>query len=137
MSSEKKVKVNSEKFLKPNIHFFNFNNPYGACKKCGGYGDIIDIDLDLVIPNKTLSIFDHAIVPWRGNSYSKYYKKLINNSHKFNFPIHKPFHELNHYEISTLWEGNNHFIGIKRFFKKIEAKTYKIQNRVLLSRYRG
>ena len=132
-----KFELDNIKFLKPNIHFFNFNNPYGACKKCGGYGDIIDIDLDLVIPNKTLSIFDHAIVPWRGNSYSKYYKKLIKNSHKFNFPIHKPFHDLNHNEITTLWEGNNHFIGIKRFFKKIEAKTYKIQNRVLLSRYRG
>ena len=132
-----KFELDNIKFLKPNIHFFNFNNPYGACKKCGGYGDIIDIDLDLVIPNKTLSIFDHAIVPWRGNSYNKYYKKLINNSHKFNFPIHKSFHELNLDEIKTLWEGNNHFIGIKRFFKKIEAKTYKIQNRVLLSRYRG
>ena len=124
-------------FLNPNIHFFNFNNPYGACKKCGGYGDIIDIDLDLVIPNKTLSIYDHAIVPWRGNSFNKYYKKLINNSHKFNFPIHKPIHKLKNDEIETLWEGNNHFIGIKGFFKKIEAKTYKIQNRVLLSRYRG
>ena len=125
------------KFLNPNIHFFNFNNPYGACLKCSGYGDIIDIDLDLVIPDKTLSIFDHAIVPWRGNSYNKYYKKLVNNSNKFNFPIHRPFHKLNKNEIKTLWEGNNHFIGIKGFFEKIKAKTYKIQNRVLLSRYRG
>ena len=132
-----KFELDGIKFLNPNIHFFNFNNPYGACKKCSGYGDIIDIDIDLVIPNKTLSIFDHAIVPWRGNSYKKYYKKLIDNSHKFNFPIHKPIHELKQNEIKTLWEGNSHFIGIKEFFRKIKAKSYKIQNRVLLSRYRG
>ena len=90
-----------------------------------------------MISDKTLSVFDHAIVPWRGKSFNKYYKKLINNSHKFNFPIHKPYHQLINDEIKTLWEGNNHFIGIKAFFKKIESKTYKIQNRVLLSRYRG
>jgi len=132
-----KFELDGIKFLNPNIHFFNFNNPYGACKKCEGFGEIIDIDPDIVISDKTLSVFDHAIVPWRGKSFNKYYKKLVNNSHKFNFPIHKPYHQLKNNEIKTLWEGNNHFTGIKDFFKKIESKTYRIQNRVLLSRYRG
>ena len=124
-------------FPEPSDQFFSFNNPYGACGKCQGYGDIIGIDSDLVIPNKNLSIFDGAILPWNGNSYKKYLNDLINNSHKFSFPIHKPFHKLNEKEKKIIWDGNEYFKGLNFFFKKIESKTYKIQNRVLLSRYRG
>tara|TARA_B100001564_G_scaffold73552_1_gene58517 strand:- start:923 stop:3703 length:2781 start_codon:yes stop_codon:yes gene_type:complete len=124
-------------FPEPNEQFFSFNNPYGACKKCQGYGDIIGIDLDLVVPNKNLSIFEGAIIPWNGNSFKKYFNDLINNSHKFSLPIHTPFHKLNENQKKIIWEGNEYFKGLNFFFKKIESKTYKIQNRVLLSRYRG
>ncbi len=124
-------------FPEPNEHFFSFNNPYGACKACQGYGDIIGIDIDLVVPNKNLSIYEGAIVPWNGNSFKKYINDLINNSHKFSFPIHEPFYKLNKKQKQIIWEGNEYFKGLNFFFKKIEAKTYKIQNRVLLSRFRG
>ena len=124
-------------FVSPNLHFFSFNNPFGACKKCEGFGDIIGIDNELVIPDTSRSIFDEAIAPWRGAGMRKFYKQLIENAYKFDFPIHKPFYQLNEKEISILWEGNSYFTGIHNFFKKIEAKNYKIQNRVLLSRYRG
>ena len=124
-------------FPEPNEHFFSFNNPYGACKKCQGYGNIIGIDLDLVVPNKNLSIFEGAIVPWNGNSFKKYFNDLINNSHKFSLPIHVPFYKLDAKQKELIWEGNEYFKGLNFFFKKIESKTYKIQNRVLLSRYRG
>ena len=124
-------------FPEPNEHFFSFNNPYGACKKCQGYGNIIGIDIDLVVPNKNLSIFEGAIVPWNGNSFKKYFNDLINNSHKFSLPIHIPFYKLDEKQKELIWEGNEYFKGLNFFFKKIESKTYKIQNRVLLSRYRG
>ena len=124
-------------FPEPNEHFFSFNNPYGACKKCQGYGNIIGIDLDLIVPNKNLSIFEGAIVPWNGNSFKKYFNDLINNSHKFSLPIHVPFYKLDAKQKELIWEGNEYFKGLNFFFKKIESKTYKIQNRVLLSRYRG
>ena len=124
-------------FIPPNIHFFSFNNPFGACRKCQGFGDIIGIDRELVVPDTSRSIFDDAIAPWRGAGMRKFHKQLIENAYKFNFPIHKPYYQLSEKEISTLWEGNSYFIGINKFFKKIEAKNYKIQNRVLLSRYRG
>ena len=124
-------------FIPPNIHFFSFNNPFGACRKCQGFGDIIGIDRELVVPDTSRSIFDDAIAPWRGTGMRKFHKQLIENAYKFNFPIHKPYYQLSEKEISTLWEGNSYFIGINKFFKKIEAKNYKIQNRVLLSRYRG
>ena len=124
-------------FVSPNLHFFSFNNPFGACKKCEGFGDIIGIDSELVIPDSSLSIFDEAIAPWRGAGMRKFYKQLIENAYKFDFPIHKPYYQLSEKDISILWEGNSYFTGIHNFFKKIEAKNYKIQNRVLLSRYRG
>ncbi len=124
-------------FVSPNLHFFSFNNPFGACKKCEGFGDIIGIDSELVIPDTSRSIFDEAIAPWRGAGMRKFYKQLIENAYKFDFPIHKPYYQLSEKDISILWEGNSYFTGIHNFFKKIEAKNYKIQNRVLLSRYRG
>ena len=124
-------------FLTPNVHLFSFSNPHGACKKCEGFGDIIGIDPDLVIPDKSRSVYDDAIAPWRGTGLRKYYKTLVDNAYKFDFPIHKPYHELSAEQQTLLWEGNSYFTGINAFFKRIEAKNYKIQNRVLLSRYRG
>ncbi|MCK8480700.1 excinuclease ABC subunit UvrA [Psychroserpens algicola] len=124
-------------FLEPNPHLFSFNNPYGACPKCEGYGDIIGIDDDLVIPNTGLSVYDNAIFPWRGESMSWYRDQLVNNSHKFDFPIHKPFFELTPEQKQLVWDGNQYFEGLNSFFAELESKAYKIQNRVMLSRYRG
>ena len=124
-------------FLEPNIHLFSFNNPYGACPKCEGYGDIIGIDEDLVIPNTGLSVFEEAIFPWRGESMSWYKDQLVNNSHKFDFPVHRPYFELTQEQKQLIWTGNEYFEGLNSFFSELEAKAYKIQNRVMLSRYRG
>ncbi|WP_375235759.1 excinuclease ABC subunit UvrA [Winogradskyella sp.] len=124
-------------FLEPNAHLFSFNNPYGACPKCEGYGDVIGIDDDLVIPNTALSVYENAVFPWRGESMSWYRDQLVNNSHKFDFPIHKPFFELTNEQKALVWSGNKHFEGLDSFFAQLESKAYKIQNRVMLSRYRG
>lgn len=124
-------------FLEPNVHFFSFNNPYGACPSCEGYGSIIGIDTELVIPNTALSIYENAIFPWRGESMSWYRDQLVNHAYKFDFPIHKPYFELSDEQKNLIWEGNTYFIGLHKFFEEIESKNYKIQNRVLLSRYRG
>ena len=125
------------KFTKPDTNFFSFNNPYGACTKCEGYGDIVGIDERLVIPNTSLSLFDDAVFPWRGKKLKKYKSLFIKNSVEYNFPIHKPYFELTNDQKKLLWDGNDKLIGINNFFQKLEAKLYKIQNRVLLSRYRG
>ncbi len=124
-------------FLEPNIHLFSFNNPYGACPRCEGYGNIIGIDEDLVIPNTALSVFENAIFPWRGESMSWYRDQLVNNAYKFDFPIHKPFFQLEPAQKELVWQGNSYFVGLHDFFKELEEKNYKIQNRVMLSRYRG
>ena len=129
--------LDGHKFLEPNIHLFSFNNPYGACPKCEGYGDVIGIDKALVVPNTTLSIYENAIFPWRGESMSYYRDLLVNNSHKFDFPIHKPYFELNDAQKELIWSGNKYFEGLNAFFKELESKSYKVQNRVMLSRYRG
>ena len=125
------------KFNEPSQHLFSFNNPLGACSSCGGYGDIVGIDPELVIPNTGLSIYESAIAPWRGEKLKKFKNDLIKNSTSFDFPIHKPYFKLNQEQKDLLWTGNSHFKGINYFFKKLEAKIYKIQNRVMLSRYRG
>ncbi len=124
-------------FVEPNIHLFSFNNPFGACPKCEGYGDIIGIDPELVIPNSGLSVYDNAIFPWRGESMSYYRDQLVNRAYEFDFPIHKPIHELSSQQYDLLWTGNKYFVGLNDFFGELEAKNYKIQNRVMLSRYRG
>jgi excinuclease ABC subunit A len=124
-------------FLEPNIHLFSFNNPYGACPTCEGYGNIIGIDEELVIPNSSLSVYENAIYPWRGESMSWYNEQLVNNAYKFDFPIHKPFYELSENQKDLVWKGNKFFTGLNDFFKELEEKNYKIQNRVMLSRYRG
>jgi excinuclease ABC subunit A len=125
------------KFLEPNTHLFSFNNPYGACPKCEGYGDIIGIDRSLVIPDTSLSIYENAIFPWRGESMSYYRNLLVNNCHKFDFPIHKPYFDLDKQQKELLWTGNKHFEGLNSFFEELGSKSYKVQNRVMLSRYRG
>jgi excinuclease ABC subunit A len=132
-----KFELDGITFLEPNIHLFSFNNPYGACPKCDGFGTTIGIDEDLVIPNTALSVYENAVYPWRGESMSWYRDQLVNNSHKFDFPIHKPFYELTSEQKQLVWEGNSYFTGLNYFFKDLEVNNYKIQNRVLLSRYRG
>ena len=124
-------------FLEPNVHLFSFNNPYGACPVCEGYGNIIGIDEELVVPNTSLSVFENAIYPWRGESMSWFRDELVNNAYKFDFPIHKPFFELSEKQKDLVWTGNSYFQGLNSFFKELEEKNYKIQNRVMLSRYRG
>jgi len=124
-------------FEEPNVNFFTFNNPIGACKTCEGFGSIIGIDPDLVIPNKSLSVFQSAIVCWNGEVMSAYKNQLIKNAHKFNFPVHKPVAELSKKDYELLWIGNAHFDGLNSFFKMLEKETYKIQYRVMLARYRG
>ncbi|MRX39788.1 excinuclease ABC subunit UvrA [Flavobacterium sp. LC2016-23] len=124
-------------FLEPNVHLFSFNNPYGACPVCEGYGNIIGIDADLVVPNTSLSVFESAIYPWRGDSMSWYKDELVKHAYKFDFPIHKPFFELSEEQKEVLWKGNQYFQGLNDFFRELEEKNYKIQNRVMLSRYRG
>jgi len=132
-----KFELDGMQFTQPNVHLFSFNNPLGACPVCEGFGNIIGIDSELVIPDTSKSIYEHAIAPWRGSSMDNYYKKLVNNAYLFNFPIHKPYFELSEDQKELLWKGNSYFTGIHAFFKRIEKKNYKIQNRVLLSRYRG
>ncbi|MBT3871081.1 MAG: excinuclease ABC subunit UvrA [Flavobacteriaceae bacterium] len=124
-------------FLTPNVHLFSFNNPYGACETCEGYGDVIGIDNDLVVPNTALSVFENTIFPWRGESMSWYRDQLVNAAYKFDFPIHKPWFELSEEQKKLIWEGNKHFTGLNEFFEDLTSKSYKIQNRVMLSRYRG
>ncbi|MDR6761535.1 excinuclease ABC subunit A [Flavobacterium sp. 2755] len=124
-------------FLEPNVHLFSFNNPYGACPVCEGYGNIIGIDTDLVVPNTSLSVFQSAIYPWRGESMSWYKDELVKHAYKFDFPIHKPYFELSEDQKDLIWKGNQYFQGLNDFFKELEEKNYKIQNRVMLSRYRG
>jgi len=124
-------------FLEPNVHLFSFNNPYGACPKCDGYGDTIGLDEDLIIPNTGLSVYENAIYPWRGETMSWFRDQLVNNAYKFDFPIHKPWFELTDEQKQLVWDGNKYFTGLTDFFKELEEKSYKIQNRVLLARYRG
>ena len=124
-------------FLEPNVHLFSFNNPYGACPKCDGYGDTIGLDEDLIVPNTGLSVYENAIYPWRGETMSWFRDQLVNNAYKFDFPIHKPWYELSAEQRQLVWDGNKYFTGLTDFFKELEEKSYKIQNRVLLARYRG
>ena len=124
-------------FLEPNVHLFSFNNPYGACPECDGYGDTIGLDEDLIVPNTGLSVYENAIYPWRGETMSWFRDQLVNNAYKFDFPIHKPWYELSAEQRQLVWDGNKYFTGLTDFFKELKEKSYKIQNRVLLARYRG
>ncbi|WP_392437973.1 excinuclease ABC subunit UvrA [Cruoricaptor ignavus] len=124
-------------FLEPNVHFFSFNNPYGACPTCEGYGKVIGIDEDLVIPNKNLSVYEDAVAAWRGETMSEWKRAFIRKAK--DFPIHKPYHELSKEQKQFLWRGDNsrNFPSVNSFFKMLEENLYKIQYRVMLSRYRG
>jgi excinuclease ABC subunit A len=124
-------------FDEPTEHMFSFNNPVGACPVCEGYGQVIGIDEDLVIPNKSLSVFEDAVVCWKGEKMSRWKEKLILSADKFDFPIYTPYFKLSDEQRQVLWTGNRHFKGINKFFEHLEEKKYKIQYRVMLSRYRG
>ncbi len=132
-----KFEADGIEFHEPNVHFFSFNNPIGACKHCEGYGSVIGIDEDLVIPNKNLSVYDDAIVCWKGDKMKTWKEKLILVAQEFDFPIHKPIYQLSPKQYQLLWDGNKYFEGLHAFFKMIEGESYKIQYRVMLSRYRG
>jgi excinuclease ABC subunit A len=125
------------RFEEPTPNFFSFNNPYGACKKCEGYGKVIGIDEDLVIPDKSKTVYEGAIAPWRGEKMREWNDVLVRNSIKFDFPIHRQYNQLTEKQQELLWKGNKYFRGLDDFFAEMEAQTYKIQYRVLLSRYRG
>jgi excinuclease ABC subunit A len=124
-------------FEEPSVHMFSFNNPLGACPKCEGYGKVIGIDEDLVIPNKSLSIYQDAVACWKGEKMKEWKDELVASAHRFDFPIHKPYYELSQDQKNLLWTGNKYFGGIDGFFRMLEENTYKIQYRVMLSRYRG
>lgn len=124
-------------FEEPSTNLFSFNNPYGACKTCEGFGSIIGIDENLVIPNKGLSIYDGAIACWKGESMKEWNETLVMHAYKFKFPIHKPYYDLSPEQKQLLWTGNKYFSGLNDFFRYVEEQTYKIQYRVMLSRYRG
>ncbi|MBE7698340.1 excinuclease ABC subunit UvrA [Tenacibaculum finnmarkense] len=132
-----KFELDGITFLEPNTHLFSFNNPYGACPTCEGYGSVVGIDKELVIPNTGLSIFEDAIFPFKTDSYKHYKNELVLNAMDFDIPIHKPWFELSEIQKELVWNGTNKFEGIHDLFNKLEEKSYKIQNRVLLSRYRG
>lgn len=132
-----RFELDSMEFQEPNEHFFTFNNPFGACKTCEGFGQVLGIDPDLVIPDKKLSVYEGAIAPWKGDTMGEYLNDLIFNAKKFDFPIHRPVEQLTAEQLTILWEGNSYFTGINAFFKFVESQTYKIQYRVMLSRYRG
>ena len=132
-----KFEADGIKFEEPSLNLFSFNNPYGACKKCDGFGRILGLDPDLIIPDKGISVYEGAIAPWRTEKMGEYLVPLIKNASKFDFPIHRPYKDLTNEQKAVLWSGNNYFTGLDAFFKIIEAETYKIQYRVMLSRYRG
>lgn len=125
------------KFEEPDVHFLSFNNPRGACPTCEGFGSVIGIDRDLVVTDQNLSIFQDAVVCWKGEKMSEWKDELVASAAKFKFPIHRAYKELSEKEIQLLWDGNKHFRGLQEFFKFLEENSYKIQYRVMLSRYRG
>ncbi|MBL0048803.1 MAG: excinuclease ABC subunit UvrA [Bacteroidetes bacterium] len=136
-SFSNKFEMDGITFSEPSSHFFSFNNPLGACKNCEGFGSVIGIDEDLVIPDKSLSIYEGAVACWKGETMKEWKEQLVMNADKFDFPIHRPFYDLNAKEKKVLWTGNKYFQGLNDFFKYLEQQIYKIQYRVMLSRYRG
>ncbi len=132
-----KFELDGMTFEEPSPNFFSFNNPFGACKRCEGYGKIIGIDPDLVVPDKSKSVYDGAIAPWRGEKMGAWLNQLVRNALKFDFPIHRAYSDLTPEQQALLWTGNKYFQGLNEFFRELEEQTYKIQYRVMLSRYRG
>ncbi|QJX47190.1 excinuclease ABC subunit UvrA [Hymenobacter taeanensis] len=132
-----RFELDGEVFEEPSVNFFSFNNPYGACQTCEGFGSVLGIDEDLVIPDKSLTVYEGAIAPWRTDKQSEWLKPLLKNGIRFDFPIHRPYNELSEAERNLLWKGNKYFEGLDSYFKWVATQTHKIQYRVLQSRYRG
>ena len=132
-----KFELDGITFEEPSLNLFSFNNPYGACKRCEGFGKILGIDPDLVFPDKNLSVYEGAIAPWRTEKMGEWLKPLLKNGIRFDFPIHRAYKDLTPEQKDLLWTGNKFFGGLNDFFADVEAQTYKVQYRVLLSRYRG
>ncbi|MCS6831986.1 MAG: excinuclease ABC subunit UvrA, partial [Flammeovirgaceae bacterium] len=125
-------------FEEPTVNFLSFNSPHGACKRCDGFGNVLGIDADLVIPNKNLSVYEGAIAPWRTENMEKMFlSPLLKNAGKFDFPIHRPYKDLDEKQKELLWKGNDYFQGLNSFFEYLESQAHKIQYRVMLSKYRG
>lgn len=124
-------------FEEPSVHLFSFNNPFGACKTCEGFGSVIGIDEDLVIPDKSLSVYEGCVAPWKGEKMGEWREMFVKNALKFDFPVHRPYYDLNEKQKDQLWKGTKYTEGIDAFFRHVEEQTYKIQYRVMLSRYRG
>lgn len=137
LSFSKRFEADGMQFETPTIHTFSFNSPIGACPTCEGFGRVIGIDEDLVVPNKNLSIYEDAVACWKGEVMGEWKNQLIHSAAKFNFPIHKPYFELTDEQRQLLWSGNKYFEGLNAFFKHLESNQYKIQYRVMLARYRG
>ncbi|WP_209331031.1 excinuclease ABC subunit UvrA [Lunatimonas salinarum] len=132
-----KFELDGMSFELPTVNLFSFNNPYGACRTCEGFGTVLGIDPDLVIPDKSLSVYDGAIAPWRGETTRKWLTPLLKNGIRFDFPVHRAYEDLSEQEKALLWTGNSYFKGIQAFFDFLESKLHKIQYRVMLSRFRG
>ena len=137
LSFSNRFELDGITFEEPSEHLFSFNNPLGACPKCEGYGKIIGIDENLVVPDQSLSVYQNAIACWKGESMSEYKNRFIEQADKFNFPIHRPYYQLSPEQKALLWEGSMGFMGLNDFFSYLEEKKYKIQYRVMLSRYMG
>lgn len=133
----KRFELDGMQFEEPNEHMFNFNSPIGACPKCEGYGRVLGIDENLVIPNKALSVYDDAVMCWRGEKMSQWKTEFIRDAGKYGFPVHKPYYELDNNQKDLLWHGNSEVYGIDAFFNMVEENLYKVQYRVMLARYRG
>ncbi len=132
-----KFELDGLKFEEPSVNLFSFNNPYGACKRCEGFGKVLGIDPDLVFPDKNLSVFEGAIAPWRTDKMQEWLAPLLRNGIRFDFPIHRPYKDLTEAQKQLLWTGNQQFQGLDAFFEYLESQTFKVQYRVMLSRYRG
>ncbi|MEO6637821.1 MAG: excinuclease ABC subunit A, partial [Ginsengibacter sp.] len=132
-----KFELDGIKFEEPVPNLFSFNNPYGACPVCGGFSLVLGIDPDLVMPDKRLSVYENGIAPWRGEKLGQWKESLIRVARRFDFPVHKPIMDLTTAQYNLFWTGNEYFSGLNDFFKEVEQNLYKVQYRVLLSRYRG
>ena len=132
-----RFELDGMEFLDPSPQLFNYNNPYGACPTCEGFGQVMGIDENKVIPDPSISVYEGAVACWRGEKFGRWLKKFLEVAHLFDFPVHRAYQDLSKAEQRLLWKGNEYFYGIDDFFSELEEKTYKIQNRVMLARYRG
>ncbi|MCP1383479.1 excinuclease ABC subunit UvrA [Runella salmonicolor] len=132
-----KFELDGMKFEEPTVNLFSFNNPYGACKRCEGFGKVLGLDPDLIIPDKNLSVFEGAIAPWRTEKMAEWLAPLLRHGIRFDFPIHRAYKDLTQEQKDILWTGNTYFEGLTAFFEHLESQTHKVQYRVMLSRYRG